>query len=61
MDDILREIITKLITESDYKYDLTKNDINDIVYQVNNEELWDFIENKILDVLDFYREDEEDE
>lgn len=61
MDDILREIITKLITESDYKYNLTENDINDIVYQVNNEELWDYIDNKVLSVLDFYRDDEEDE
>ncbi len=52
-EDFIREYVKDLIECSDIDYNITKEDIEDVVYNVsNNEEIWNIIDSYIYGELD---------
>lgn len=52
-EDFIREYVKDLIECSDMDYNITKEDIEDVVYNVsNNEEIWNIIDSYIYEELD---------
>lgn len=58
-EDFLREHIQELIECSIDEYDIKEEDMDDIIYKVNNEHLWDMIDSTIYEVIDKYIVEEE--
>jgi hypothetical protein len=54
-EEFLKTRVQELIEASTDEYDIEKKDIETIIDEINNENLWDMIDNAIFEVIDKYR------